>query len=144
MMFKSINPATNEMIAEYPSMSSSDLENILDKSQRAQQKWRNTHFDERKRLMLNLADCLLDNKQQYAQLMTDEMGKISDQGISEIEKCAWGCRYYAEQAEQFLATEDIKTDAQHSFVTYKPLGLFLPLCPGIFLSGRLCVLPHPV
>ncbi len=155
MIFKSINPATAQIVAEYPPMSSSDIQNILHESRRAQQEWRNTSFAERKRLMLNLADCLLDNKQQYAKLMTDEMGKIADQSIAEIEKCAWGCRFYAEQAEQFLAPEDIDTDAHHSFVTYKPLGVILAIMPWNFpfwqvmrfaapglMAGNGCLLKH--
>lgn len=155
MMFKSINPMTGNVIAEYPQMSSAAVEGILEQVQQAQRAWQTVSFEERTRLMLRAADVLLANKQQYATMMTDEMGKITAQGIGEIEKCAWVCRYYAEHAEAFLSPEDIETDAHHSFVSYNPLGLILAVMPWNFpfwqvfrfaapglMAGNGCVLKH--
>ena len=105
---------------------------ILQKCSRAQQGWANTPFRERARLLTAVAERLLENKQDTARLMTDEMGKVYPQGIAEVEKCAWGCRYYAEHAEKFLAPEDVATEAQHSFVSYKPLGVVLAVMPWNF------------
>ncbi len=88
-------------------------------------------------------------------MMTNEMGKIIAQGIAEIEKCVWVCRFYAEQAAQFLGSEDIETDAHHSFVSYHPLGVVLAVMPWNFpfwqvfrfaapglMAGNGCILKH--
>jgi succinate-semialdehyde dehydrogenase/glutarate-semialdehyde dehydrogenase len=154
-MFKSINPATGNLVAEYPEMSPDTVQDILQQAFQAQQKWRNIPIRERAKMMLKASDLLLANKQQYARMMTDEMGKIALQGIAEIEKCAWVCRFYAEQAEQFLAPEDIETDAHHSFITYNPLGVVLAIMPWNFpfwqvfrfaapglMAGNGCLLKH--
>lgn len=155
MKFKSINPMTGNVIAEYSEMSPSEVEGILEQAQQAQLAWRDTGFEERAQLMRRAADVLLANKQQYAGMMTQEMGKISAQGLAEIEKCAWSCRYYAEHAETYLSPEDIETEAQHSFVNYKPLGVVLAVMPWNFpfwqvfrfaapglMAGNGCVLKH--
>ncbi len=154
-MFSSINPATGEIIAEYQPMSSDSVNGILEMAHHTQQKWRDVSFDERARLMGKASDVLLANKEQYAKMMTEEMGKIKGQGIAEIEKCALVCRYYAENAERFLTAEDIVTEAYHSFVTYKPLGVVLAIMPWNFpfwqvfrfaapglMAGNGCVLKH--
>jgi len=154
-MFKSINPMTGNVVAEYQAMNSEEVDSILQQTQQAQQLWRKVSFEERACLMLKAADLLVSNKQQYSEMMTAEMGKISAQGIGEIEKCAWVCRYYAEHAKTFLATEDIETDAHHSFVSYNPLGVVLAVMPWNFpfwqvfrfaapglMAGNACVLKH--
>lgn len=154
-MFKSINPTTGDVIAEYPEMTAANVQDVLEETHRAQQSWSNVSFEDRSRLMLKAGEVLLLNKVRYAQMMTDEMGKIATQGVSEVEKCAWVCRYYAENAEKFLAPEDIATNAHHSFVTYKPMGVVLAIMPWNFpfwqvfrfaapglMAGNGCLLKH--
>lgn len=154
-MFKSVNPATGKIVAEYPKMTAELLQETLSKAQQAQQAWRGVTVEERAHLMLEMSAVLLENKHSYAQMMTDEMGKIPDQGIAEIEKCAWACRFYAEKAEEFLAAEEVETEAQHSFITYKPLGVVLAIMPWNFpfwqvfrfaapglMAGNGCLLKH--
>ena len=154
-MFKSINPTTGNVIAEYSEMSHEAVQEALADAQEAQQAWRSVSFQERARLMLKASDILLVNKEKYAQLMTDEMGKITSQGIAEIEKCALGCQFYAEESERFLTPEDVQTEAHHSFVNYQPLGIILAIMPWNFpfwqvfrfaapglMAGNGCVLKH--
>ena len=154
-MFKSINPTTGDVVAEYPEMTAANVQDVLEETHRAQQSWSNVSFEDRSRLMLKAGEVLLLNKVRYAQMMTDEMGKIATQGVSEVEKCAWVCRYYAENAEKFLAPEDIATNAHHSFVTYKPMGVVLAIMPWNFpfwqvfrfaapglMAGNGCLLKH--
>ncbi|MFZ0467669.1 MAG: NAD-dependent succinate-semialdehyde dehydrogenase, partial [Thiogranum sp.] len=105
---------------------------VLEKCASAQRVWAKTPFAERARLMQSAAGQLRANKGAYARVMVEEMGKIYSQGIAEVEKCAWACDYYAEHAERFLASEDVATDAGHSFVTYKPLGVVLAVMPWNF------------
>jgi succinate-semialdehyde dehydrogenase/glutarate-semialdehyde dehydrogenase len=155
MVFNSINPATGEKVSSYDEMSATEVQAILEQCADAQREWGNTAFAERARLMKSVAQVLLKNKEDYARLMTEEMGKVYTQGIAEVEKCAWGCEFYADNAERYLASEDVATEAHHSFVTYKPLGVILAVMPWNFplwqvfrfaapalMAGNAAVLKH--
>ena len=104
---QSINPTTGEPIREYPDHSDSEIQEILGKTQNAWLDWRSTSFDRRSRLMHAAADILRKKRETYARLMTLEMGKIIGEARSEVEKCAWVCDYYAENAATFLKDEVI-------------------------------------
>ncbi len=132
MVFDSINPVTGEKVSSYDEMSAAEVQTILEQCADAQREWGSTSFAERARLMKSVAQVLLKNKMDYARLMTGEMGKISVQGIAEVEKCALGCEFYADNAEKFLLPEDVATEAHHSFVTYKSLGVVLAVMPWNF------------
>ena len=82
--------------------------------------------------MLEAANTLRRKKEQYGKLITEEMGKPLAEAIAEVEKCAWVCDYYAQYAEQFLKDEPVQTDASHSFVSYRPLGVVLAVMPWNF------------
>lgn len=132
MAFDIINPATGRKIDSYTEMPPQEVQSILEQAAAAQHAWATTPFDERARLMRRLAEVLRANKQAYARQMVAEMGKIYPQGVAEVEKCAWVCEYYAEHAEAFLAPDEVPTEAAHSFVTYKPLGVVLAIMPWNF------------
>ena len=91
-----------------------------------------TTFAERSVLMYRLADLLLSRKAELALLMCREMGKVLKEALAEIEKCAGCCRYYAENAEAFLADRAIVTEAAQSFVCYRPIGPVLAVMPWNF------------
>jgi succinate-semialdehyde dehydrogenase/glutarate-semialdehyde dehydrogenase len=131
-MKKSINPATGETIASYEEMSQKELNSISSEAQKAQKKWKKRTFDERADILRKAADRLEEKKDDYAGLMAQEMGKPLAQGVSESEKCAWVCRYYADHAEQFLADELIESDAQKSYIAHNPLGTVLAIMPWNF------------
>ena len=132
MVFDIINPASGEKINSYAEMPAAQVQEILESCARAQAVWSGTDFSRRVQLMKAAAQVLRSNKEAYARLMTGEMGKVYPQGIAEVEKCAWSCDYYADNAERFLAAEDVDTEAHHSFVTYKPLGVILAVMPWNF------------
>src|SRR6202011_1858262 len=75
---------------------------------------------------------LRERRRAYAELMTREMGKVLAGGLSEVDKCAWVCDFYAEQAAAFLAPEAIATDASRSYVAFEPLGVVLAVMPWNF------------
>jgi len=129
---KSINPATNQTLKEYREHTPEEVVEIIQKSQEAWLHWRSTSFTHRKELMLGAASLLRSRKTGLAALMTAEMGKIIRESEAEVEKCAWVCEFYANQAEQFLQDEVIPTDASRSFVTFQPLGLILAVMPWNF------------
>jgi succinate-semialdehyde dehydrogenase/glutarate-semialdehyde dehydrogenase len=132
MAFDIINPASGETVNSFDEMNADEVESIVQDCAGAQRGWAREPFAERARLMKSVQSVLLANKQDYARLMTEEMGKVYPQGIAEVEKCAWACEYYADNAERFLSPEDVDTGAHHSFVTYKPLGVVLAVMPWNF------------
>lgn len=132
MTMETINPATGKTIKSYPLMSDAEVETILGQAHDAHTQWRRTPFAERAKLMNNAAAVLRKNSDRYAARMTEEMGKPIKQSHAEIEKCAWACEYYAENAEQFLAQQEVKTDASRSFVTFQPLGVVFAIMPWNF------------
>lgn len=129
---KSINPATNEIIEEYELMDDKTLDEIVHRAAVAQEQWRKKSFSERASVLRKAAELLEENKSEYAELMAREMGKPLPQGISESEKCAWVCNYYADNAVDFLADQTIKSDAEKSYVTFNPLGTVLAIMPWNF------------
>jgi len=131
-MLKSINPANGKLISSYPEMTIDEVDEILHLVSDAFNEWKETTFNERTKLMLNAANVLREQSEELSKLMTEEMGKPIAQSRAEIEKCAWVCEYYAENAEKFLSDELIETDASKSFVTYQPLGVVLAVMPWNF------------
>jgi succinate-semialdehyde dehydrogenase/glutarate-semialdehyde dehydrogenase len=130
--FKSINPYNGEVIAKYPEISDSNLQLALEKSEKAFNKQRLTSFHHRALKMEHLAKNLREKQNELARLITLEMGKPIKESKAEIEKCAWVCEYYAENAEEFLSRRYIETDASKSFVSYQPLGTILAIMPWNF------------
>lgn len=126
---KSINPYNQEVVFEHKEFTVKQVEEAIDRSQTAFTEWRKTSFEERAKLFMDLADILEKNKAKYVKVMALEIGKPISQGIAELEKCAWVCRYYAENAEKQLSVDKISTDAQESYVRYDPLGVLLAVMP---------------
>lgn len=126
---KSINPYNQEVVFEHKEFTVKQVEEAIDRSQTAFTEWRKTSFEERAKLFMDLADILEKNKAKYVKVMALEIGKPISQGIAELEKCAWVCRYYAENAEKQLSVDEISTDAQESYVRYDPLGVLLAVMP---------------
>lgn len=131
-MLTSINPANNKLIKSYNEMTSEESSNIISLTNESFIKWKETSFKQRSELMKNAAKVLRENSEEYSVLMTLEMGKPIIQSRSEVEKCAWVCEYYADNAEKFLKNEIIKTDAAKSFVSFQPLGIVLAIMPWNF------------
>jgi succinate-semialdehyde dehydrogenase/glutarate-semialdehyde dehydrogenase len=129
---KAINPATNELIKNYDEHTSDEVKRIVDKVDEEFLKWRQVPFAQRSKLMHKAAELLRNNKDRYARTITTEMGKVISESQSEVEKCAWVCDYYADNAEDFLADEKIETDAGKSFVAFQPLGVVLAIMPWNF------------
>ncbi len=132
MNFHTINPATEEIIKTYEEEAIDSLDKKLINSEKTFHEWKNTAFAERAALMKTAGCVLRDNKGVYAGLMAIEMGKPLAQGIAEVEKCAWVCDYYAENAEAFLSDNIISTEAQKSYAAFLPLGSVLAIMPWNF------------
>ncbi|MHC4448281.1 MAG: NAD-dependent succinate-semialdehyde dehydrogenase [Planctomycetota bacterium] len=129
---ESVNPATGRTIKSYPQMTPQEVEAVVEQAHLAFLAWRTTSFAERAKLMKEAGSVLRHDKEHYARLMAEEMGKPVRDGRAETDKCAWVCDYYAENAERFLAAEPIETEATESFVTFQPLGVVLAVMPWNF------------
>jgi succinate-semialdehyde dehydrogenase/glutarate-semialdehyde dehydrogenase len=127
-----INPATGENIAEYDRITLNEAKEKIAQSGKSYNSWKQKTFEERALLMRILADIFDENKEQYAQLATREMGKTIAQSRKEIEKCALICRYYANNTKDLLANETVKTEAAKSYVTFQPIGVILAVMPWNF------------
>ena len=128
-MLRSINPYTGKEFHRFEELSENEIDLALEKAKSAFEKWRNTSFEERANLMRKAAAVLRERKQEFGEVMTKEMGKPITQSLSELEKCAWVCEYYADNAAQQLASEVVATDADNSYISYEPLGPVLAVMP---------------
>ncbi|HKJ43180.1 MAG TPA: NAD-dependent succinate-semialdehyde dehydrogenase [Sunxiuqinia sp.] len=129
---KTINPFTNEEVTQYQNHSEFEVKRIIKEVDQAFKSWREISFDERKNYLLNLENQLLENQEELAELIVTEMGKIKKEALGEVKKCAWVCRYYAENGAQFLQNETIKTESSESYVSFQPIGTVLAVMPWNF------------
>ncbi|TMA93285.1 MAG: NAD-dependent succinate-semialdehyde dehydrogenase [Deltaproteobacteria bacterium] len=132
MSIQSINPATGEVLEIFEETSTSEIDRILEAAVTTFCDWRSRPFQDRARRMREAARILRGGKEKYARTMSLEMGKPIVQGEAEVEKCAWGCEYYAEHAEAFLAHQPRKTEASRSYIRFDPLGPVLAIMPWNF------------
>ena len=132
MAIATINPSTGQLIKSFESLNAAEIEAKLQRAAEAFQSYRKTSFADRTRWMLKAAAILEPEKEAYAKVMTTEMGKTFRSAVDEVAKCAWVCRYYAENAERFLADEVVETGAKRSYIRYQPLGPVLAVMPWNF------------
>src|SRR5579884_2750619 len=132
MSIQSINPATGEVIETFKAFTPEQVNEALDQARRAFLRWRETSFAERSAYLHRIASYLREHKAELARTATLEMGKPIVESEAEVEKCAWNCDYYADNAEKFLADEHIKSSATESYVSFQPLGVILALMPWNF------------
>jgi len=129
---KAINPYTGKVCGTYPKHTEKDVFQIIEKVDLAFRSWKKSDFSQRSALMFRLGELLLEKKDWLSDLISSEMGKLKREAIAELEKCAWVCKYYAENAEQFLESEAIQTEAKKAFVSYQPIGTVLAIMPWNF------------
>lgn len=132
MSIQSINPLNGKLVQKYPEDTEAAVIKKIEKGHKAWLQWKTTSFTEREKLLKNAAKILKKRKKELAALMAVEMGKPLKEGISEIEKCALVCEYYAKNGKAFLKDEIIKTEAKKSYVSYQPIGIVLAVMPWNF------------
>lgn len=132
MSLQSTNPATGQTIQSFSTHQSEEINTVLNLVDSAQTDWTELDFESRSIHMRNLARIFRQRCDEYANLITEEMGKLLKEARAEIEKCAIGCEYYADHAKEFLADEEITSDATHSFVICQPLGTLFCVMPWNF------------
>jgi succinate-semialdehyde dehydrogenase/glutarate-semialdehyde dehydrogenase len=132
MAIASINPATGEKVKEFAPFNDAEIEDRLRRAEKASRKYRRTTFSLRSELMSATAELLFQEKNRLAEIITLEMGKLFTASVEEVQRCARGCRFYADNAERFLEDEPAQTDAARSYVHYEPLGPVLAVMPWNF------------
>ncbi|MBS3131745.1 NAD-dependent succinate-semialdehyde dehydrogenase [Candidatus Woesearchaeota archaeon] len=155
MKIKTINPATEEVLSEYDIMPKEMVFDIAKSARKAQKSWGGLPLKKREELMKRAAAVLRENKEEYAKLMTLEMGKPITESRGEIEKCAWTAEIYAGKAEEWLKDEQMEADGLKHLITYQPLGTVLAIMPWNFpfwqafrfaiptlLAGNAAILKH--
>ena len=131
-IIETINPATGKVIASYDNESPEIVSKRVKAARDAFAGWKKRDLSERTELMRRLGRVMRKNREDYARVITEEMGKPIRQSLAEVEKCAWVCDYYAEHAEVFLRDELIPTEFRKSFVSFEPLGVVASIMPWNF------------
>ncbi len=135
MAFATVNPYTNELLKEYKSATKEDIHAALDKSDKAFQSWKTISIAERVGYLKNAADLLRKNRDEYAKLITLEMGKVFAEAKGEVELSAQILEYYVKHAEEQLQPRHLPVmdpaegDAK---LVYEPLGILLAIEPWNF------------
>jgi succinate-semialdehyde dehydrogenase/glutarate-semialdehyde dehydrogenase len=132
MAIATINPATGKVEKTFEALSDAQIEVKLQTAADTFARYRHVPFSERAKMMLKAAEILEKEKEDFGRVMTTEMGKTFRSAVDEAAKCALGCRYYAENAEKFLADEIVETTASRSYIRYQPLGAVLAVMPWNF------------
>ncbi len=132
MAISTVNPATGEEIRTFEALTEGEMDEKIQRSVDTFREYRKTSFAERSRMMLRAAEILEEEAEEFGRLMTSEMGKTLAAATAEAQKCARGCRYYAENAERFLADEETELEGARAFIRYEPLGPILAIMPWNF------------
>jgi succinate-semialdehyde dehydrogenase/glutarate-semialdehyde dehydrogenase len=132
MAIRTINPATGEQLRDFAALSADDIEAKLARAALTRLTWAQTPVAERARIVRRAGDLLDERKELYGRLMTLEMGKTFRSAVEEATKCALGCRYYADHAEEFLADEPVDVEGEADYIAFEPLGVVLAIMPWNF------------
>lgn len=129
----SVNPWSGEILKEFSPTNPKELEKKLSTAQESFESWRLVSLDKKALLMHAAANVLREKKEDYARIISLEMGKVIKESRAEVEKCAWVCDFYAEKAAEFLAPEQLTLpDRKKAKVIYQPLGAILAVMPWNF------------
>ena len=132
MAIATIDPASGQTLKTFEQLTDAQVETRVQRAADTFREYRKTAFADRARKMLKAAEILEAEKNSLGRLMTLEMGKPLRAAVAEAAKCATACRYYAENAERFLADELVETSAKRSFIRYLPIGPVLAVMPWNF------------
>ena len=132
MAISTINPATGEEVESFEPLSGEQVEEKLQKATETYREYRKTSFEERAQMLTRAAEILEEEAEDLGRIITEEMGKPLAAAVAEANKCARGCRYYVENAERFMADEEIEMEGAKVYVRYQPIGPVLAVMPWNF------------
>ncbi len=132
MALQSINPATDALIERFDEHTPDEVARIVDATEEAFQSGKRLPIAERAPFMHKAAQLLRDRCETYGRTISLEMGKPIAESRAEVEKCAWVCDYYAQNAATILAREEIDAGYTRSYARFDPLGTVLAVMPWNF------------
>jgi succinate-semialdehyde dehydrogenase/glutarate-semialdehyde dehydrogenase len=132
MSIRSINPANNQLLKEYQPHTREQILDAVGRAHGAFGKWRETSFGIRKEALLKFAGLLRSRTDEYAKLITLEMGKRIKESRSEIEYCARIAEFYANGAEEFLSDRPMDARDANAYVQHTPIGALFGVMPWNF------------
>ncbi len=132
MAISTINPATGEEVETFEPLSDEQVEEKLRRATETFDEYRKTSFEERAQMLTRAAEILEEEAEEFGRIITEEMGKPLAAAVAEANKCARGCRYYVENAERFMADEEIEMEGAKVYVRYQPIGPVLAVMPWNF------------
>ena len=154
-MLTAIDPTTGKVAHEVPSVGPAEIDDVIGRADDAFPAWRDRSFKERGDVLRAVAQRMRDDIERLALLMTEEMGKPITEARGEVLKAAWAAEHYADNAEAYLATDEIGSDATRSYVQYLPIGVVLGIlpwnapfwlafrfCAPALMAGNTCVMKH--
>jgi succinate-semialdehyde dehydrogenase/glutarate-semialdehyde dehydrogenase len=127
-----VNPATGEVLRTFEELKDAEIDRKIALAAETFASYRRLPYAKRAVMMNRAADVLEREKEDFARLMTLEMGKTYKSALAEASKCVTAYRYYAQNAERLLADEVADTGARRSFVRYLPIGPILAVMPWNF------------
>ena len=132
MTISSVNPATGELVKRFDSLTPVEIEARLSRAAKAAASWRTTPLAERTGVVRRMGDLLLKDRDRYAAMMTNEMGKPIKAARDEATKCADACHYFADHAAEFLAPEEVAMKGERAWVEFHAIGVVLAVMPWNF------------
>jgi acyl-CoA reductase-like NAD-dependent aldehyde dehydrogenase len=127
-----IDPSTGAEIERFAYMNADEIDARLDAAVAAFRAWRRRPVGERTQLLSSLAAALRRCRDALARAAVREMGKPIAQARAEVEKCAWCCEYFAQNAQSMLAEREVHVEGARTFVALRPLGVILAIMPWNF------------
>ncbi|MGI9048384.1 MAG: NAD-dependent succinate-semialdehyde dehydrogenase [Rubrobacteraceae bacterium] len=132
MAISTTNPATCEEVKSFDELTDEQVEEKIQRAAETFREYRKTSFEDRSRMLIRAAEILEEEAEELGRIMTTEMGKTYVSAIAEANKCARGCRYYAENAEKFMSDEAVELEGANAFIRYQPIGPVLAVMPWNF------------
>ena len=133
MAYQTINPYTNQVEKTFKNTTDEELEQTLATAHQLYLNWRkNNNLEKRKQVILNLGHILRERREEYATIMTKDMGKLIGEAKGEVDLCASFCDYYVANADKFLAPDIIATTSGRAKVIKQSLGTLVAVEPWNF------------
>jgi succinate-semialdehyde dehydrogenase / glutarate-semialdehyde dehydrogenase len=143
MAIETINPYTNKSVKSFDEISDEVLEKKIAQADKAYQKWKSVAIAERSKLLMNVASVLRKRKDEFAKLITLEMGKLIAQSESEIDMCISVYEYYAKNSASFLEDKPLEVKDGKAFVRYMPIGIILGVEPWNYPFNQVARITAP-
>jgi acyl-CoA reductase-like NAD-dependent aldehyde dehydrogenase len=132
MSIQTTNPATNKVLKSFDEMTDEQVEAAIEKSNTFFQKWKKTSYDDRAKVLHKVAELMRQRKDEFAELITLEMGKLLAQAEWEVNLSADILDYYADNGEAFLADKNLNPENGEAIIRNSPIGVLFGVMPWNF------------